>query len=408
MGNPLAASTARRFPYLLLKLRFFYLATGLAGGLLNPYIGTIFKESGLGDSAVGLIMACSSVLIVAAQLFWGRLADRYRLTKPILLLSLAVPAALSLLYQAPSIPVMIAAYMTVVTFTAPQAPISDAYAVPAARAAGSSYGTIRCFQSIGNALGGYGAGLFVSTYAPSSLVVPFFLLSCVGIAAVCVLPKQGAVSVANRSLSGGISFLLKNREAALFLSACFLINQTLTAFNTYFVIVFQHAGGSSEWAGTALMIAAISNVPSMFLASAVIGRLGLEKTMMIGAMAYIARWAIQYLLPVPSVMVGVQVLQGLSFGLFYVAAVEYVARLVPAGMQATGQSAFSMVFVGMAGMAGNLLNGFLLEAGGPSLMNAACTISAACGAALLAVIVKGTGSKRSSRASESGEMQRDG
>jgi Na+/melibiose symporter and related transporters len=266
--------------------------------------------------------------------------------------------------------------------------------VPAAHAAGSSYGAIRCFQSIGNALGGYAAGLFVSAFAPKQLGVPFFVLCCIGIAAVAALPKQAAGKFGKRSFTEGIAQLLKNRSVVLFLGACLLINQTLTAFNTYFVVVFQYSGGSYELAGIALMVAAVSNVPSMFLASIIIGRIGLERTMMIGATAYIVRWAIQFMLPVPSVMVGVQVLQGLSFGLFYVAAVEYVARLVPPDMQSTGQSVFSVVFSGMAGMAGNLLNGFLLEAGGPSLMNAACTASAACGAALLIGIVRSAGRSR--------------
>lgn len=378
---------AQRFPYLLFKLRGFYLATGLAGGLLNPYMSTIFKEGGMSNAHIGVVMACSSLLIIAAQLFWGRLADRHNMTRAILLLSLAVPGAFSLLYQVPSTLVMIVSYMIVVAFTAPLSPISDAYAVPAAHAAGSSYGTIRCFQSIGNAIGGYAAGLFVATFTPRHLGIPFVLLCGLAILTVLSLPKQAAGRIGKQSFLGGISELLRNRSVVLFLGACLLINQTLTAFNTYFVVVFQDAGGSYKLAGIALMVAAISNVPSMFLASSIISRIGLERTMMVGATAYIARWGIQLLLPIPAVMVGVQVLQGLSFGLFYVAAVEYVSRLVPDNMQSTGQSIFSVVFSGMAGMAGNLLNGYLLEAGGPTLMNAACTISAACGAMLLAGIV---------------------
>ncbi|MNU02151.1 hypothetical protein D3C72_2457720 [compost metagenome] len=42
-----------------------------------------------------------------------------------------------------------------------------------------------------------------------------------------------------------------------------------------------------------------------------------------------------------------------------------------------------MVFVGLGGIAGNLLNGYLLETGGPELMYFACTVSAAAGALLL-------------------------
>ncbi|UUZ91510.1 MFS transporter [Paenibacillus sp. P25] len=347
----------------LFKLRALYLCTGLAGGSLNPYITTIFVHGGLAKSHIGIMMSAASLVILGAQLVWGRLADRYQMTRTILLLSLAVPALLSILYQAPSVLVMVAAYMAAIVFTAPQAPIGDAFAVSAARSAGSSYGSIRSFQSVGNALGGYGAGFFLSYYMPGQLWIPFVLVSGLGVMIVLALPAQKEYHVKNRPFIDGIGELFRNKRFALFLGACFLVNQTLTAFNTYFVVVFQMAGGSYALSGVALMVAAFSNVPSMFAASFVIKRLGNEKTMLLATLAYMARWFIQYLFPIPSVMVAVQVLQGLSFGLFYVAAVEYVSRIVHKEMQATGQSVFNMIFVGLAGIAGNLLNGLLLDKG---------------------------------------------
>lgn len=383
-----ALALTRRIPLILIQLRSFYFVTGLAGGLLNPYLSTIFIEGGLDSKDVGVIMSCSSLLVIGSQLIWGRLADRYQMTKTILLLSLAIPAAAAMLYQIPSIPLLILSYMIAMVFTAPQAPISDAYAVTAARSAGSSYGTIRSFQSIGNAIGGYAAGLFVAHYAANLLGLPFLLFSCLGLAAVLTFPRRSEVQYTGGTFFSGMSQVLANKTVILFLGACLLINQTLTAFNTYFIVVFQMAGGSYELSGVALMIAALSNVPSMFLASFIIRKIGIEQTMLVGALVYIVRWAIQYALPIPGVMVGVQVLQGLSFGLFYVAAVEYMVHLVPKELRATGQSLFNVVFVGMAGIAGNLLNGFLLETGGPSFMNLACTISAGCGAFLLLRIVR--------------------
>lgn len=383
-----ALALTRRIPLILIQLRSFYFVTGLAGGLLNPYLSTIFIEGGLDSKDVGVIMSCSSLLVIGSQLIWGRLADRYQMTKTILLLSLAIPAAAAMLYQIPSIPLLILSYMIAMVFTAPQAPISDAYAVTAARSAGSSYGTIRSFQSIGNAIGGYAAGLFVAHYAANLLGLPFLLFSCLGLAAVLTFPRRSEVQYTGGTFFSGMSQVLANKTVILFLGACLLINQTLTAFNTYFIVVFQMAGGSYELSGVALMIAALSNVPSMFLASFIIRKIGIEQTMLVGALVYIVRWAIQYALPIPGVMVGVQVLQGLSFGLFYVAAVEYMVQLVPKELRATGQSLFNVVFVGMAGIAGNLLNGFLLETGGPSFMNLACTISAGCGAFLLLRIVR--------------------
>lgn len=372
----------------LFRLRLFYLMTGLSLGMLNPYISTIFIEQGLKRDDVGVIMALSSFLVIVAQLFWGRLADKYRMTKLILILSLAVPAGAALLYSIPSVSLMIASYMIYIAFTAPMAPVSDAYAVTVANAAGSSYGTVRCFQSIGNALGGYIAGSFVAVFAPRFLGMPFLLFVVIGIIIIFGFPKQAEIKVKTKSFEHGLKGVLMDKTVLLFLLSCLLINQTLTAFNTYFVVVFQMAGGSYHMSGIALMIAAISNVPSMFLSAYIIRIFGVEKTMLFGAVAYIVRWGLQWMAPIPSVMVGVQVLQGLSFGLLYVTAVEYMVRIVPEEMRTTGQSILAIVFSGLAGILGNLLNGYLLEASGPSAMNFACTISAAIGALLLIIIIR--------------------
>jgi len=99
-------------------------------------------------------------------------------------------------------------------------------------------------------------------------------------------------------------------------------------------------------------------------------------------------------------MIGVQVLHGLSFGLFYISAVEYVSQITSADMQATGQSIFNMVFSGFAGIMGNLLNGFLLDQGGVNAMNLSCVLSSAAGAALLFYVARSSSRKLPVRTSE--------
>lgn len=149
------------------------------------------------------------------------------------------------------------------------------------------------------------------------------------------------------------------------------------------MLSFQDAGGTLQLAGVGLLIASAANIPSMLIAAKVIRRIGHEKMLLLAAFAYILRWGIQWLFPVPSVMLAVQLLHGLSFGFFYIAAVEYVSRITSKHMQATGQSIFNMVFVGIAGIIGNLLNGYLLELGGSQAMNLSCVISAMLGSLLL-------------------------
>ncbi|MBW4084617.1 MFS transporter [Paenibacillus sp. S150] len=366
-----------------MKLRLVYLFSGLAGGLFNPYLTTLFVHQGLGADAAGVLMSVGTLLSILVQPVWGLLVDRYRQTKLVLILSISVPACLSFFYGYKYFIVIVMAYILSIVFQATQSPIADSYAVSAAKKAFTSYGTIRMLGSLGTALGGYAGGLYLSNFGITQLWMPFLALSLASAVTVLSLSRSTENNAAAISLSQGLKELLGNRLFVMFLAACFFVNQTLTAYNSFFVLAFQDAGGSYSLVGTALLLASLTNIPSMLLAARILRRLGHERTLLLAAFFYALRWAIQWLFPVPAVMVGIQVLHGLSFGLFYVAAVEHVANAAGRKMQATGQSVFNMVFSGLGGIAGNLLNGYLYQAGGAQAMYLACTVSALIGAGML-------------------------
>lgn len=368
----------------LYRLRLLYLLTGTAGGLFNPYLTTLLVHQKMNASIVGGMMSVGILLSIIVQPIWGVLVDRYRQTKGVLLLAIIIPAVLSFFYSFQIFAVIVFAYIISIIFSTTQSPIADSYAVSAARAAGTSYGTIRMLGSLGTALGGYAGGFYLSHFEITRLWLPFLLLSLAGAATVLSLSNnKREYAAAPVSLSEGLRELLGNRLFLLFLIACFFVNQTLTAYNSFFVLAFQEAGGSYSLVGTALLLASLTNVPSMLLAARILKVWGHERTLLLAAFFYALRWAIQWLFPIPMVMVGIQVLHGLSFGLFYVAAVEYVAAAAGKRMQATGQSIFNMVFSGLGGIVGNLLNGYLFSTGGANVMYFACTISALIGAGML-------------------------
>lgn len=337
----------------------------------------------MNSQAIGVMMAFGTLLAILFQPLWGILVDRYQRTRLVLMLTLIIPGAIVYLYNLKWLLVIVLVYSLYTIFQSTQTPIADSYAVRAAQAAGTSFGTIRLFGSVGTALGGYFGGLYLNWLGVTELWIPFLIFNLLALTLVITIPASAERRSTSVTFSQGIRSLLGNKVFLLFLAGCFLVNQTLTAFNSFFVLTFQMAGGSFSWSGIALLIASITSVPAMLAASRVLNKYGYEKTLMLASVAYMLRWAIQWLVPVPAVMIGVQALHGLSFGFFYIAAVEYVASITGKELQATGQSLFNMVFVGLGGIAGNLLNGYLLETGGPELMYFACTVSAAAGALLL-------------------------
>jgi PPP family 3-phenylpropionic acid transporter len=380
----------------LSKLRGFYLFLGLAGGSFGSYLTLLLVHNGLNSGQIGILMATGTLIAITIQPMWGIISDRYNQTRLVLILSVAVPALLAIFYRSEYFIVLLLVYTISTIFSSTQAPIADSYAISAAHSAGATYGSIRLMMSIGAAVGAYAGGVYVSTFSVSTIWLPFLFFNLIAVLIALTLPKQAEANhMMSQSFAQGVRQLLGNRIFLAFLGGSFLVNQTMAAFGTYFVIAFQSVGGSIRYAGIALFIASVTNVPSMLYASKVIKKLGRERTLLLGALIYVLRWGIQVAFPYPSVMIGVQVLHGLSFGFFYIAAVEYVSQITSNEMKATGQSVFNMVFAGFAGIVGNLLNGFLLNQGGVELMNLSCMLSSIAGAVLLLYVAKNSRGKRS-------------
>ncbi|MEK4235877.1 MFS transporter [Paenibacillus odorifer] len=387
----------------LSKLRGFYLFLGLAGGSFGSYLSLLLVHNGLNSGQIGILMATGTLVAITIQPMWGIISDRYNQTRLVLILSVAVPALLAVFYRSEYFIVLLLVYTCSTIFSSTQAPIADSYAISAANRAGATYGSIRLMMSIGAALGAYAGGVYVSTFSVSTIWLPFLFFNLIAVLIAFTLPKQAEENhMMRQSFTQGVRQLLGNRVFLAFLGGSFLVNQTMAAFGTYFVIAFQSVGGSTRYAGIALFLASVTNVPSMLFASKVIKRLGRERTLLLGALIYVLRWGIQVAFPYPSVMIGVQVLHGLSFGFFYIAAVEYVSQITSNEMQATGQSVFNMVFAGFSGIVGNLLNGFLLNQGGVEVMNLSCMLSSIAGAMLLFYVARNSRRKLSTTLSSGG------
>lgn len=387
----------------LSKLRGFYLFLGLAGGSFGSYLSLLLVHNGLNSGQIGILMATGTLVAITIQPMWGIISDRYNQTRLVLILSVAVPALLAVFYRSEYFIVLLLVYTCSTIFSSTQAPIADSYAISAANRAGATYGSIRLMMSIGAALGAYAGGVYVSTFSVSTIWLPFLFFNLIAVLIAFTLPKQAEENhMMRQSFTQGVRQLLGNRVFLAFLGGSFLVNQTMAAFGTYFVIAFQSVGGSTRYAGIALFLASVTNVPSMLFASKVIKRLGRERTLLLGALIYVLRWGIQVAFPYPSVMIGVQVLHGLSFGFFYIVAVEYVSQITSNEMQATGQSVFNMVFAGFSGIVGNLLNGFLLNQGGVEVMNLSCMLSSIAGAMLLFYVARNSRRKLSTTLSSGG------
>jgi PPP family 3-phenylpropionic acid transporter len=88
----------------------------------------------------------------------------------------------------------------------------------------------------------------------------------------------------------------------------------------------------------------------------------------ISAAFYFIRFFISSWITDPHILAYLQILQVLTFPVFYSAAIQYLYRIVPVEWRATGQTVLALLFFGVSGILASYLGGALYGAfGGQTL-----------------------------------------
>ena len=83
---------------------------------------------------------------------------------------------------------------------------------------------------------------------------------------------------------------------------------------------------------------------------------------------YSVRWILYGFIEDPLLIVGLQFMHGLSFGIFYVSSFAYITRLIPKLLQSTGHLFFYAIFFGISGIIGSLVGGYIIDVYNASIL----------------------------------------
>ncbi len=373
-------------PRVIWTTRAVYYLAGFSGSFLIPYLSLWWVHDGYGITQIGVILGVSAAFGIMIQPLWGVASDRKPTSRLPLLLVMAAPGLMAIGFNVRSFPALLALAVGFNVFAVSRGSLTDAYAVTLSRPASrASYGSLRLFGSIGSAMGAYLGGVYIARVSVHTLWLPFLLLSLLAGVLVRLLPLRSSHAVPPEFWAN-LKHTALNRRFLLFLLGGFLVQQTLTAYDQFFSLAFQQIGGAFADTGLAFALGSLSNVPFMLLGARFLSRREPVLVMLVAALTYTVRWALMALFPLPWVFIAVQALHGMSFGLFWIAGVQYVARIFPGHLRTSGQSVFGMVVVGLASIAGNLADGLALKIGGPVLLYSSAAGSSALGAACLAAL----------------------
>src|SRR5262249_1720613 len=120
-------------------------------------------------------------------------------------------------------------------------------------------------------------------------------------------------------------------------------------------------GATDAMVSWAWAIAASVEIPVFALLGKYMHRFH-ELTMLgIASFLYAIRWLLYTFISEPWGLVAMQSTAMVTFAIFWIVSVQYVVRLLPEAFGSTGQSILAMVFLGLAGIIGGSVGGWLSD-----------------------------------------------
>ncbi len=360
---------------------FYFVQLGALAGVV-PYLGGRLEAAGVDGALLGLLMAAAPGTRILLAPAWAWIADRTRRAG----LLLRVACALSLvanvaLVLSPSYGWMLASMLLFSAARSPTGPILDGMVLDALRAREhgiAAYGTVRLWGSVGFAVVAAAAGWLSARAGVDPLAIGA-TLACVALLLAFRFPPEGEggpapIGPALRALTG-------QPGLGTFLMTVSLLALTLSVYDSFFSVHVRALGLGDEVVAGAVALGVACEIAAMGLARRVLAMLGPERMLLVAATVAVPRWLLVAWLRDPVALVAVQALHGVTFGFFWVAAVQWMAQRAPREVSASAQSLLSASSYGVGALLGALMAGLLRRSfGSPAMF-----LGTACAAAVASV-----------------------
>ena len=353
---------------------------------------TVFLLSrGFESSMIGVIIAAGNILGVILQPMVASIADRSEkisLHKLTAMLSVIMILLLVLLYFVPNGLLAVAVlFLLTDTFLQVIQPLINSVSVYYVNQGVSvDFGSARGIGSLSYAAASYILGIVVEKFGTRSILMAGILVALVLLVTVLSMPVLSS-SAASRPKekepeqndAGLLVFAGRYKNFMLTLAGITLLFTFHNMNNAYLIKVIENVGGTSADMGRMLSIAAVTELPVMFLFS----KHFKSSTLLMVSSAFFAIRAAGFMLAGNVMtMYLAAMLQIGSFALYIPSSVYYVNETMLDQDKFKGQAVMTATNT-LGGVFGSLFGGFLIDNAGVGAMNTVCFAMAAAGAVLV-------------------------
>jgi len=363
-------------------LRALYLSNGFSIGTLYGFVPVLLQSKGFDPALIGVTTSLGSLAFTIALPAWGHVGDI--VSGPRRTLQMAcVPAAIFAIGLSAPLPVVaiIVCQIVVSAGGGPAMALTDAMAVPVLEDASREYARLRLLTSLGAAAGAIGCGYLYAVVgylaAPAIYLVPMAatMISAQMVphgrdserhrqARALLDGRVHAVPERGRLGSVGEAFSVSPRLIAVLVSVtCIFV--AIMASATYITLRISDLGGGPIEVGLVNGIGSAAEVPGLILVGLLVARFG-ARSVLAACAAGFAACMLSWIVLVDAVPILVtRFASGICFSGIFVAYVLTVARMLPARLQATGQTLLQAACFGIGAILANLIGGILYGSVGP-------------------------------------------
>jgi PPP family 3-phenylpropionic acid transporter len=342
------------------RARAAFVTLYAAVGAMFPYLPVYYQSLGLRLDLIGLLGALSAAAALIGAPLWGAAADRFassRVVMPAAAVGAAVAAAVVGMVVGP-LPLALAASALAFMMSG-VAPILDARALETVVEDRNRYGRLRV----------WGSASFIVSVVLVGWLIQWTDIHAMFFVLVATLAATALVGLGLRSRNlvsplphlSGLALVLRSPLLRRFLLAILLVWISSTAINAFLSIHLVAIGAPESLVGASWAIGAAVEIPLMLAYPWLGARIGLERLVLIGALAFLLRAVALILLRDPVLATLTMALHGAGFALLLVGGVAYVSRHAPDGTAATAQGVLGATVFGLAAIIGPGIGGAVAE-----------------------------------------------
>jgi PPP family 3-phenylpropionic acid transporter len=345
-------------------------------GIFLPYFNLYCYHIGLNSMQIGTIAALRSVVMVAAPLGWGYLADRYRVRKPIYIVCTFISALVwSGFLATTAYGPMVLLTIAYAIFYAPVISFLEALTIDFLGANKKSYGQIRLWGSISFILTVALVGRLVDLLDLTWIV--WLLLMGSGVQAIGSLGVPATRTQHQARFARGKSFL-SQRKVIVFLFCAFLMLLSHGAYYGFFSIHLEALGYGPTFIGMTWAVASCAEIVAMVFSERIFQRFNPKAVLVASLLVAALRWTLLAFAQSAHWILLLQCLHAFSYGTFHMASILYIDALAPSKSKTLGQAVNNALTYGLGLMIGFFLSGYFYETlGMQPLLLASSTIAVA-------------------------------